>query len=93
MARKRRSTRDKKNWYRVDLHLHTPGSNDYLEPDVSYLDILQKAEGCGLDIIAFTDHNTVAGIRHLRHNVEELELLAQLNRIHPDEKLKLDEFQ
>jgi hypothetical protein len=92
VARKRRSTRDKKNWYRVDLHLHTPGSNDYLEPDVSYLDILQKAEGCDLDIIAFTDHNTVAGISGLRKEVEELELLEQLGRIRPEEKQKLGEF-
>lgn len=93
MARKRRTKRDNAQWYRVDLHLHTPGSNDYLEPKVSYLDILQKAERCGLDIIAFTDHNTVAGIKGLRKEVEELELLAELNRIRPDERQRLEEFQ
>ncbi len=92
MARKRRTKRDNAQWYRVDLHLHTPGSNDYLEPKVSYLDILQKAERCGLDIIAFTDHNTVAGIKGLRKEVEELELLAELNRIRPDERQRLEEF-
>ncbi len=92
MARKRRSNSDKMNWYRVDLHLHTPGSNDYLEPDVSYLDILRKAENVGLDIIAFTDHNTVAGIRALRKEVEDLILLEQLNRIRPDEQRRLNEF-
>jgi hypothetical protein len=80
------------NWYRIDLHLHTPGSNDYQEPHSSYLDILRKAESCGLDIIAFTDHNTVAGIKALRKEVEELQFLAQLNRIRPEEKERLDEY-
>jgi hypothetical protein len=79
-------------WYRVDLHLHTPGSKDYLEPHVTNLDILHKAESCGLDIIALTDHNTVAGVKRLRKEVEELELLEQLNRIHTEEKQKLNEF-
>lgn len=80
------------NWYRADLHIHTPGSKDYLEPGIDYLDILKKAESCGLDIIAFTDHNTVSGFRALRKEVEELMLLEQLNRIHPEEKRRLDEF-
>lgn len=93
MTRKRRNNRDKLNWYRVDLHLHTPGSQDYLEPNVDYLDILHKAESSGLDIIAFTDHNTVAGIRALHKEVEELLLLERLNRISPDEKVRLDEYQ
>jgi hypothetical protein len=92
VARKRRNNRDKFNWYRVDLHLHTPGSKDYLEPGTSYLDILKKAEYCGLDIIAFTDHNTVAGLRALRKEVEDLMLLEQLNRIRPEEKQRLDEY-
>ena len=92
MARKRRSNRDKMKWYHADLHLHTPGSKDYLEPDVSYLDILRKAEICGLDIIAFTDHNTVRGIRGLHKEIEELQLLEQLDRIRPEEQQRLDEF-
>ncbi|RME75873.1 MAG: transcriptional regulator [Chloroflexi bacterium] len=79
-------------WYRADLHLHTPASADYLEPDISYLDILHKAESCGLDIIAFTDHNTVAGIRALRKEIEDLKLLKELNRIRPDEQKRLDEY-
>jgi PHP family Zn ribbon phosphoesterase len=80
------------NWYRADLHLHTPGSKDYLEPNVNYLDILRKAESRGLDIIAVTDHNTVAGIKGLKKELEELELLEQLNRIHPAERERLAEF-
>ncbi|NLE50197.1 MAG: hypothetical protein GX613_02215, partial [Chloroflexi bacterium] len=55
-----KSRRSKMQWYRIDLHLHTPGSSDYQEPGVTYLDILRQAEQRGLDIVAFTDHNTVA---------------------------------
>jgi len=92
VTRKRRTNRDKMNWYRIDLHLHTPGSDDYLEPDTSYLDILRRAEICGLDIIAFTDHNTVKGIGELRKEIENLNLLEELNRIRPDEKRELEEY-
>ena len=92
MTRKHRSNADKLKWYRVDLHLHTPGSNDYLEPNVSYLDILRKAESSGLDIIAFTDHNTVSGIRALRAEIEQLQLLERLNRISSDERERLEEY-
>ncbi|MBN1992896.1 MAG: putative DNA binding domain-containing protein [Anaerolineae bacterium] len=92
MSQKRQIYQDKMNWYRLDLHLHTPASKDYHEPTVSYLDILRKAAACGLDIIAFTDHNTVGGIRALRKEVEELELLEQLNRIRPEEKQRLNEY-
>ncbi len=92
MARKRRNNRDQMKWYRVDLHLHTPGSKDYQEPEISYLDILQKAENVGLDIIAFTDHNTVGGIRALRTEIEDLELLERLKRINPDEKQQLERY-
>ena len=91
MARKRRNNREM-NWYRVDLHLHTPGSKDYLEPGIDYLDILRKAENSGLDIIAFTDHNTVAGIRRLRKQIEDLILLEHLDRIRPEERERLNEF-
>ncbi|MGD8804785.1 MAG: transcriptional regulator, partial [Chloroflexota bacterium] len=60
--RKRTSRRrDGRKWHRIDLHLHTPASGDYQEPQVTYLDILRQAEARGLDIIAFADHNTVAG--------------------------------
>ncbi len=32
------------DWHKIDLHIHTPGSKDYQEPDKTYLDILRKAE-------------------------------------------------
>jgi len=79
-------------WRVMDLHLHTPASSDYQEPNVTYLDILQRAEARGLDIIAFTDHNTVAGIRRLKDEIRELEFLERLGRILPDEQRRLTEY-
>lgn len=88
---KKRSHRTRQ-WQRADLHLHTPASSDYEEPRRSYLEILQMAEKKGLDIIAFTDHNTVAGYQSMRREIEQLELLEQLNRQEPEEKRRLDEY-
>ncbi|MCP4425435.1 MAG: transcriptional regulator [Chloroflexi bacterium] len=76
----------------MDLHLHTPGSNDYQEPHISYLDILRQAEIRGLDIIAFTDHNTVAGFAAMKKEVEQLLWLEQLGRMEPDEQRQLEEY-
>ncbi len=76
----------------MDLHLHTPASSDYQEPNATWLDVLQRAEARGLDIIGVTDHNTVAGYRRLRAEIDELELLERLNRLRPDEKKRLDEY-
>jgi hypothetical protein len=93
VSNKNRSGRGNRQWRRVDLHVHTPGSADYAEPNVSYLDILHKAESRGLDIIAFTDHNTVAGYGGMQKEFEELMLLKQLNRLHAEERRWLDEYQ
>jgi hypothetical protein len=76
----------------MDLHIHTPASSDYEEPKVSYLDILRKAEERRLDIIAFADHNTVAGYRAMLAEIEQLELLERLERLRPQEKERLDEY-
>ena len=90
MAKKQ--SRRSMNWRTMDLHLHTPASIDYQEPGVTYLDILQKAEARGLDIIAFTDHNTIAGYRQMMESVEQLEFLEKSNRLTPDEQRQLEEF-
>ncbi len=81
-----------RQWRRMDLHLHTPGSVDYQESTVSYLDILRQAELRGLDIIAFTDHNSVAGYATMRKEVERLLWLEELNRLDLEEKRRLDEY-
>jgi hypothetical protein len=79
-------------WYNMDIHIHTPASEDFQQPGVSYLDILQKAESRGIDILAFSDHNTIAGFRALHDEVNQLELLEKLKRIQPDERNKLNEY-
>ncbi len=79
-------------WFRMDLHLHTPGSTDFQESNISYLDILRQAEARGLDIMAFTDHNTVSGYRAMMDEIAQLEYLEQLGRIKPEEKRKLTEY-
>ncbi len=79
-------------WRRMDLHIHTPGSNDYQEPHISYLDILRQASARGLDIIAITDHNTVAGYAAMQKEVEQLLWLEGRGRIDPLEQRQLDEY-
>jgi hypothetical protein len=76
----------------MDLHLHTPGSADYQEPGVSFIDILRQAEARGLDIVAFTDHNTVVGYRTMMEDIAGLEYLEKLGRIQPEEKRNLAEY-
>jgi len=79
-------------WRRMDLHIHTPASADYEQPDAGFLDILREAERRALDIIAFTDHNTVAGYRAMLTEIEELEILERFDRLHPEERERLNEY-
>lgn len=79
-------------WYTMDLHLHTPASSDYQQEHVSYIDILRRAESRGLDIIAFSDHNTIAGYRKMMEEIDSLILLEGLNRLIPEEKAQLEEY-
>ncbi|MCA9950757.1 MAG: putative DNA binding domain-containing protein [Anaerolineales bacterium] len=95
----RRSTKQKgkqnkanRQWRRIDLHIHTPGSNDYQEEGVTYLDILRQAVMRGLDVIAITDHNSVAGFAAMKKEIEQLFWLEDLGRIEPDEQRRLDEY-
>ncbi len=89
-----RSSRDTSplTWYQIDLHIHTPASADYQNPDVTLLDILKQAEQRGADIIAFTDHNSIRGYANLLRDIEDLELLELLQRIAPTEQARLDEL-
>lgn len=79
-------------WYTIDLHNHTPASSDYQQENITFIDILHRAEAHSLDIIAFTDHNTIAGYRRMQDEIHRLELLEELNRILPEEKSTLDEY-
>ena len=88
----KKKIRSQMQWHSMDIHLHTPASSDFQQPDVKFLEILQRAEARGLDIIAFTDHNTVAGHRKLQEEIHQLELLERLNRILPEEQNRLREY-
>jgi hypothetical protein len=79
-------------WRSIDLHLHTPASSDFQQPEVTFLDMLQRAEARGLEIISFTDHNTVAGYRRMQEEIQQLELLEKLNRLLPEEISRLKEY-
>lgn len=79
-------------WCTIDLHLHTPASSDFQQPEASYLDILRRAEARGLTMIAFTDHNTVAGYGRMQDDIQQLELLERLKRITPEEQVRLNEY-
>ena len=79
-------------WRTVDLHLHTPASGDFQQLEVSFIEMLQRAESRGLDIIAFTDHNTVSGYRRMHEEIQQYELLEKLSRLLPEERKRLEEY-
>ena len=92
MNNKPTKLKTKRQFYNMDIHIHTPASADFQTPEVTYLDILQKAESRGLDIISFTDHNTVKGYTSLFKEIENLTFLENSNRLLPEEKSRLSEY-
>lgn len=74
------------------MHLHTPASGDYEEPKVTYLEWLRQANEKELDIVAITDHNTVAGVAAIRREIEWLARLEEQNRLTDEEKTRLNEW-
>ena len=82
----------KMTWRRMDLHIHTPATKDYQDHDSTYLDLLKKAEAERLDIIAFTDHNTIAGYSSMMQEISDLERWVASDRLRPQEKEKLQEY-
>ena len=79
---RRRGREKNRQWRLMDLHLHTPASSDYQEPGVSFLDILHRCEARGLEIVSFTDHNTVAGFRTMQDEIQQLEMLETVSYTH-----------
>jgi hypothetical protein len=92
MSRSNHAGKKSNQWYTMDVHVHTRASEDYQQPEVTYLDILQKAEARGIQILAFTDHNTIAGYRTLQDEIQQLEFLEKLKRLLPEEQKKLNEY-
>jgi len=88
----KKKMRDPEQWHTMDLHIHTPASIDHQQPETTSLDVLARAEARGMDIIAFTDHNTVAGYRQMREEIERLVFLESSRRILPEEQTRLNEY-
>ena len=88
----RRSPHKPRQWYTIDLHLHTPASSDFQEPEASFLDVLRRAEARGLAAIAFADHNTVAGYRRMQEDIAFLEQLGRSGRLTDEERRRLEEY-
>lgn len=55
-------------YYKADLHVHTPHDPERYERkgEVTAADIISGAKSAGVEIIAITDHNTVAGIDEVK---------------------------
>ncbi len=92
VSRRRSRNKPRRRWYLMDLHLHTPASEDWRDPDVTFLDWLQAAEAKDLDIVAMTDHNTVAGYARFKEELRRLEWLEKEGRILPEEKERLEAY-
>lgn len=88
----KKEERKEMRWIRADLHIHTPASEDYADPGVSYLNILQEAESRDLEVIAFTDHNTVHGYEQLRHEIDILQTLEAMGRLTTEDDERLKEY-
>lgn len=53
---------------KADLHLHTSASDGMLSPE----ELVRKAAAEGFDVIAVTDHDTMAGVSRARAEAEKL---------------------
>lgn len=88
----RKARTERLEWRLIDLHLHTPASSDYQESGVTFLDILRRCEARRLDIVSFTDHNTAAGYRRMKDELQDLELLEKLGRQTEPERTRHAEY-
>lgn len=61
-------------WWKIDFHLHTPASEDFKEPLLTYREYLLSAMQNGLDCIVVTDHNCCNWVDGLR---TELKLMQE----------------
>jgi len=53
-------------WYTMDLHVHTPASTDYQQPQVRFLDILRQADKREIDLLAFAQTQVGGFDEHTR---------------------------
>lgn len=60
---------------KLDLHVHTPTSDDYSDKKVTASDIVESAIAADLAAIAITDHQTGDGIDSIREAAKDLPLV------------------
>ena len=81
------------NFYKVDLHVHTPASKCFKgdKSDNGYWEILKSAVKNNVRVIAITDHNTLAGYEtliNLREQTKnEYEIIQKYNVAEEEKKV------
>lgn len=63
-------------FYKLDLHTHTPASKCYLDKTHTPEQIIQAALDQGLTDIAITDHNTADWIDRVKTTTHETSLVV-----------------
>jgi len=58
-------------FFKADLHVHTPESHDYADPDADPGDLIEAFENENLDLVAVTDHNTAEYFDTLQEAAED----------------------
>ena len=53
---------------RMDLHMHSNASDGVFSP----AEVMRKAHANGAEVVALTDHDTVAGLKEARQEAEKL---------------------
>ena len=53
---------------RMDLHVHSSASDGVFSP----AEVVRKAKGNGVEVMALTDHDTVAGLKEARKEAQKL---------------------
>lgn len=66
----------KADFRKSDLHIHTPESTCYNDMSVTPGEIVDAAVAAGLEVIAITDHNSVAAVDDIRQAAVEKGLLV-----------------
>jgi len=80
-------------FYKMDLHVHTPASKCYKgsKNDEEYFEILKNAHKQNLDIIAITDHNSIAGYERLMELRSEIENRLNILSEYKDSATKIND--
>ncbi|MGR5296924.1 anti-phage protein Ppl [Vibrio mediterranei] len=68
-------------WYRFDFHNHSPGSDDYNQPDLTDREWLLSYMRKSVDAVVLTDHNTAKRVDQLQAELERMSIEAATNEL------------